>query len=82
MSKFTPGPWSLKYSDRVVPADDINGEESICHVYARDQDANRRLIAAAPEMYDLLSQLIKENEMDRIAGIMAMAEDLIKRIDG
>ena len=92
MSKFTPGPWSLKYAERIVPADDIHGEKSICHVYATNQDENRRLIAAAPEMYELIQDFLSGRKYIRethgdLPGVgwdrcQDKAIELLKEIDG
>ena len=60
----TPGPWVARYSDRVTTSDDKDGSRSIAHVYGwREnydwQDANRRLIAAAPDMLTALCNVQK-----------------------
>jgi hypothetical protein len=56
MSSFTPGPWILRYANRVTRADDMDGTKSIAHVYeCREQNANLRLIAAAPDMYEAIA---------------------------
>ena len=44
MSKFTPGPWTIRYSQ-------IIGEGvGIAEVKNRNQEANARLIAASPDL--------------------------------
>lgn len=66
--KFTPGPW--KAHNDIVTADIPRGEYRTTAVaytgdewrhlgglcYGDEEDANARLIAAAPEMYSLLAQ--------------------------
>lgn len=66
--KWTPGPWHTK--DGVIVADIPSGEFQTTPVaYARDEwryagglangmaDANARLIAAAPDLYDALMKI-------------------------
>ena len=54
-AKFTPGPWVARYSDRVTRPHDTDGTLSVAHVYeCREQRANQRLIAAAPDLYEAL----------------------------
>ncbi len=49
MSKHTPGPWTVNYR-RVTPvAGKQDGTDDVCHVYG-DNEANARLIAAAPQL--------------------------------
>lgn len=60
----TPGPWHFgKYADRVTATEDSDGRDSICHVYG-NQQANARLIAAAPEMLNALQQFISFQDAD------------------
>lgn len=62
--KFTPGPWEA-YTERyysAVYADSGNVEVCYCDTQMEDDDnhtvaANATLIAAAPEMYDMLDML-------------------------
>lgn len=86
MSKHTPGPWLQSYEP------DAKG----CVIRAKggyigqtygglddDNAANARLIAAAPEMYELLSTLVlsaRNGEVDYPA--YTAAEALLKRIEG
>lgn len=57
----TPGPWVARYHDRVTTPDDTDGTKSIAHIYAsgREGRANQRLIAAAPELYEALSPVLR-----------------------
>lgn len=56
MSKFTPGPWIKTSLGRIVMTNDT--KESICRLATRtdadEQDANARLIAAAPDLLNAL----------------------------
>ena len=97
MSKFTKGTW-IFYGEFFSEADTIFDDDMhpIAYVYLRDDsEANGRLIAAAPEMYELLSinanvidTLIHEYELFDDADIswlndhLDMAEKLLARIDG
>jgi len=69
-SLSTPGPWALMdkgdYSDfngnsRVILSEDIGGENpfriAVVHVSDDEAEANARLIASAPEMYEGLCAL-------------------------
>ena len=47
-----------------------------------DADANARLIAAAPEMYDLLRELTDESEAHMIGTRLARVRALLAKIDG
>jgi hypothetical protein len=70
MSKFTPGPWSLyigpESGEPIAVCDNSSKRYTICdfRIIAHDSPirkqsgANARLIAAAPEMYELLSAVI------------------------
>lgn len=51
----TPGPWIARYHDRVTTQDDTDGTKSVAHIYAsgREGRANQRLIAAAPDLYEV-----------------------------
>ena len=60
MNKHTPGPWA--YVDHEYETCEIMGQNSqrVCDVWCTDFPdgaANARLIAAAPEMYDVLRQI-------------------------
>lgn len=82
MSQHTPGPWTFDDDYYVVA-----GEENdiICELWSQDKDANARLIAAAPEMYEALKAINKAfpwNEQmtrpvfDKVHAAIAKAEGL------
>lgn len=62
--KFTPGPWSLLFNDKTKVVLEQQGVAVfIADTYAgftkseEEQKANAALIAAAPEMYEALSDI-------------------------
>lgn len=62
--QHTPGPWTYEYSPykaqdgREIPAFEIHGAEKVCDTNedrpAAEQEADARLISAAPEMFTAL----------------------------
>ncbi len=77
-SKFTPGPWrEKKYSLRVLAQvkNEDGGFEPLCvadcgqslhlssYLAEGEQNANARLIAQAPEMYELLSHITNHDPL-------------------
>lgn len=65
-TKFTPGPWAVRY-DYVVqaPSFDDGRLVPVAQPYGVNSDgtdlfANARLIAAAPELYEALDQLLTD----------------------
>ena len=74
--KFTPGPWSIEKSEYPDGA-------GYCYINAKDKNiggdvivfqginnmANAALIAAAPEMYALLSNILNDLETDGIISL-------------
>lgn len=75
----TPGPWrtwpaDLNTTDVCVPGSDPDYPGPlICPVYGRNHEANARLIAAAPEMYEALQPF---------AAICGRAEELYRKRGG
>ena len=60
--KFTPGPWIAPNNGGLRGAVVAKDGEMVCDPsgagrYEDEMDANARLIAAAPEMYELLDYL-------------------------
>ena len=65
MSDFTPGPWKAVdwLGIRIVPADAYGSARSdgpIADVLILNGEANARLIAASPELYEALKNLVSE----------------------
>ena len=89
MSKFTPGPWKTMDDDCVYA---MNTLTRIGHILGRsreEQDANVRLIAAAPEMYELLQTIYDEapilvgnSELDDFVAAIHEIGSFLARIDG
>jgi len=63
-TKFTKGDWRVDYYTSIDQTIRVNkGNIIICHNNASTEwEANAHLIAAAPEMYDLLSTIENDNE--------------------
>ncbi len=89
MSKFTPGPWRAgrKHPDwphckvQYVIAECTNDE--VCTLYYNDdeQDANARLIAAAPEMYELLHRLAPVLADEGLSAMSLHIFDLLDKVE-
>ena len=56
MNDFTPGPWRV-WQDWVVHGPDCG--ERICTVDGNNSDANARLLAAAPDLLEVLKELLE-----------------------
>lgn len=93
LSRHTPGPWLARYGDRVTRADDTDGSKSIAHVYGwrehpEQQEANQKLIAAAPELLDVLKRLSSFDVKHQgavegpYAFILKQARDAIAKAEG
>lgn len=90
MSKFTPGPWKssvprqLKHKScrwiksGTVHVAKVYGDSEFVKV-AEETEANARLIATAPEMYDILVK-IADHRMSPAS--KQEINDLMARIDG
>jgi len=68
MTGHTPGPWTVYHDDEGV---EIRGNDDLMGVIinGNEMDANAQLIAAAPEMYAVLVDLIEQVEAyDRLHG--------------
>jgi hypothetical protein len=60
-AKHTPGPWKIDRQDDEVVMVDASSGPAICDVYGDhngERDANARLIAAAPDLYSALVELL------------------------
>lgn len=88
MSKFTVGEWKVIRGAGIDELDVISEEErNICCVFGysvsrrNEQKANGRLIAAAPEMYKLLTA-VANYKPDIVWDVAFRAKELQARIDG
>lgn len=60
-SKFTPGPWGINSGGEVVA--DINNHLWVMATNrGSDDQANAQLIAAAPDLYEALADLVHDFE--------------------
>jgi hypothetical protein len=67
-SAYTSGPWTYEYNpytshdDREIPAFQVHGEHKVCETNEdrppEEQEANARLIAAAPSLLNAASLVI------------------------
>ena len=89
MPDFTKGKW-VDSTCGTIRIEDDNGESkcSICECFVDEPyidehqaQANARLIAAAPDMYNFLLIAAEDRFVDRFA-MMHMACKLLDRIDG
>ena len=88
---FTPGPWEIQDAGpgtirglrfRVVTKDSIIARTTDGWKEAR---ANARLIAAAPEMYEVLQELADSMELAKNYGYEkehAMIQELLAKVEG
>lgn len=87
MSKFTKGEWV--YDDFSAIVETVsNNSRPICIVmedsendYSEEEDANGRLIAAAPKMYALLKVWTQVGAEPMLRNARKRAEELLARID-
>jgi hypothetical protein len=89
MSKHTPGPWMVfpKESKTRIYCDDTLGSlVADCHtskwfcILPKSQtEANARLIAASPEMYDLLHEILSNEGMN--ADTLGKINNLLNKIE-
>jgi hypothetical protein len=88
MSKFTPGPWKVRcFMGIACPdcsfADIETAKGTIAHVndmtYSEDaQEANANLIAAAPELYQIASDLYEELRLIRMKDTDAVYDPTVR----
>lgn len=91
VSAHTPGPWRRKLSANdygMIAATDgsrMSGYRSVASVHGQDDEAemeaNARLIAAAPTMYEFI-QRIERGDPFGIASPATAARALLANIDG
>ena len=92
MPDFTKGEWKYIPEIRGIIAYDGDRRKiwgnaittDLSNEYKTDEEihANGRLIAAAPEMYDLLKKLVGCSHEDDMCEITDTAYELLARIDG
>lgn len=84
-AKHTPGPWSVSTTDRYIRYQGIHGP-NICDLevfggHRDENEANARLIAAAPEILEALVAIVEAGYLgDDINGkLLAKAEAAIRK---
>ncbi len=89
MSKFTVGEWKVIRGAGIDELDVISEEErNICCLFGysvsrrNEQKANGRLIAAAPELYELLKVWTQIRAEPTLNDARDTARKLLARIDG
>lgn len=69
----TPGPWYVISEQGLIQADSgvyvVSRTERTIGMKAGEQEANNRLIAAAPELLAALETLLTAVEVDKVPGI-------------
>ena len=81
--KFTPGPWlfsSYKSGNSVIVTD--GKEFDVATVNYPNRDANAHLIAAAPELYEALEELLIQTRQYGHEPEIAMAEAALAKARG
>ena len=79
-TKFTPGPWVIA-GHFIINEDNVDIAEIVPHNVHGRQIANAHLIAAAPDMYDVLrkvSEAIQYNLLDQYAAMYEIEKILAK----
>lgn len=86
-TKFTPGPWTAEYDDKwrhwVVHAHSMPVNSPLVRLSDFDDEAKHdaALIAAAPDLYEALSDLFENEKFHTaIGGNPIMVDRLIQRV--
>ena len=86
--KHTPGPWKMHRLDAISAINIIGGGKMVCHVSTK-QEANARLISAAPDLLHELKHMIQLilDHCDDLQGTplpvaLANATTLIQQTEG
>ncbi len=77
----TPGPWKFHGDDLQIES----GTRNVCKIneYIPECGANARLIAAAPEMLDILKRIVSDNDGPGEFGwALDMARTVIAKAEG
>ena len=85
MRRFTYGKWTVRKLLQVewgvfAERDGFRDREPVADCF--DNEANARLIAAAPEMYELLNVWVNVQAQPTLRNAQKRAEELLARIDG
>jgi hypothetical protein len=88
----TPGPWTYCYSPYTaqdgheIPAFEVHGDEKVCDTNedrpAGEQEANARLIAAAPDLLEAAEKVIASWESGDLAGAVRQLDAAIQLAKG
>lgn len=81
--KFTPGEWRVdieSHGIHIIPNIAWLGEKS--SMERKENIANAHLIAAAPEMYQVLKRLIELTDYTELVGILSDAKTILKKARG
>jgi len=95
----TPGPWEYQYSPytsqdgQEIPAFEVHGEHKVCDTNenrpSEEQEANARLIAAAPELFqtllfffNIMHDYQSSARKDYITHAMATTRDVLEKAKG
>jgi hypothetical protein len=72
-AKHTPGPWTSREAFASVPTMHVlrPSGSHLCSLTGKDREANARLIAAAPELYEALREIYKRAQQDSYKPSMA-----------
>lgn len=87
MGKHTPGPWVVEDSRRFNYQMDLTaGPSPLGVIFGRmdgaENEANARLIAAAPELLELLVDAVMALEWDAYPELVAKAKKAIEKAGG
>ena len=88
-TKFTPGPWVVSRKFVVGPQDKEDGQSfgmvvGVADVYGENRSSDACLIAAAPELYDALSELLDgcERGLDTTGSLQFYARKALAKARG
>jgi hypothetical protein len=83
---FTPGPWMISCIDGVEDSLMVGGGDDGSDIVADiREEANARLIAAAPAMYEVLQELAESMELAKNYGYEkehAMIQEILAKVEG
>jgi hypothetical protein len=84
---FTPGPWVVKHDKKGLPFIGVASDPWTYPgtVATVEDEKDARLIAAAPEMYEVLQELAESMELAKNYGYEkehAMIREVLAKVDG